>query len=131
MTAGQPLLITFGLYLVAMILIGLWAWRSTGSFDDYILGARSLGSLVTALSAGASDMSGWLLMGLAGALYLGGVSEAWIAIGLVVGACCNWKFVAGQLRIYTERTHNALTVPDYFTHRFDDRSKVLRVFESA
>ena len=130
MTAGQPLLITFGVYLIAMILIGLWAWRSTRSFDDYILGGRSLGSVVTALSAGASDMSGWLLMGLPGALYLGGVSEAWIALGLVIGAWCNWKFVAGPLRVYTERTRNALTLPDYFTHRFEDRSKVLRVFSA-
>ena len=130
MTAGQPLLITFGIYLAAMILIGVWAWRSTRSFDDYILGGRSLGSVVTALSAGASDMSGWLLMGLPGALYLGGVSEAWIALGLIVGAWCNWKFVAGPLRVYTERTRNALTLPDYFTHRFEDRSKVLRVFSA-
>jgi sodium/proline symporter len=130
MTAGQPLLITFGIYLFAMILIGVWAWRSTRSFDDYILGGRSLGSVVTALSAGASDMSGWLLMGLPGALYLGGVSEAWIALGLIVGAWCNWKFVAGPLRVYTERTRNALTLPDYFTHRFEDRSKVLRVFSA-
>jgi sodium/proline symporter len=131
MTAGQPLLITFGIYLIAMILIGFWAWRSTRSFDDYILGGRSLGSVVTALSAGASDMSGWLLMGLPGALYLSGVSEAWIALGLIVGAWCNWKFVAGPLRVYTERTNNALTLPDYFTHRFEDRSKVLRVLSAV
>lgn len=130
MTAGQPLLITFGVYLVAMILIGFWAWRSTRSFDDYILGGRSLGSVVTALSAGASDMSGWLLMGLPGALYLGGVSEAWIALGLIVGAWANWKYVAGPLRIYTERTRNALTLPDYFTHRFEDRQRLLRVFSA-
>lgn len=130
MTAGQPLLITFGVYLFAMILIGFWAWRSTRSFDDYILGGRSLGSVVTALSAGASDMSGWLLMGLPGALYLGGVSEAWIALGLIAGAWCNWKFVAGPLRIYTERTHNALTLPDYFTHRFADKSRILRVLSA-
>lgn len=130
MTAGQPLLITFGVYLVAMVAIGVWAWRSTRSFDDYILGGRSLGSVVTALSAGASDMSGWLLMGLPGALYLGGVSEAWIALGLIVGAWCNWKFVAGPLRVYTERTRNALTLPDYFTHRFEDRQKLLRVFSA-
>ncbi|HEY4560299.1 MAG TPA: sodium/proline symporter PutP [Lysobacter sp.] len=127
MTASTPLLVTFGLYLAAMVLIGFLAWRSTRSFDDYILGGRSLGSVVTALSAGASDMSGWLLMGLPGALYLGGVSEAWIAIGLVIGAWANWKFVAGPLRLYTERTHNALTLPDYFTHRFEDGSRVLRV----
>jgi sodium/proline symporter len=130
MTA-TPLLITFGLYLLAMVGIGVWAWRRTRSFDDYILGGRSLGSVVTALSAGASDMSGWLLMGLPGALYLGGASEAWIAIGLVIGAWANWRYVAGPLRVYTERTHNALTLPDYFTHRFEDRAKLLRVFSAT
>jgi sodium/proline symporter len=130
MTVSQPLLVTFAVYLIAMILIGVWAWRSTRSFDDYILGGRSLGGYVTALSAGASDMSGWLLLGLPGALYLYGVSEAWIALGLVVGAWCNWKFVAGPLRIYTERTRNALTLPDYFTHRFEDRLRLLRVFSA-
>ncbi|WP_449447645.1 sodium/proline symporter PutP [Thermomonas brevis] len=118
MTASTPLLITFGLYLLAMVGIGLAAWRSTRNLDDYILGGRSLGGYVTALSAGASDMSGWLLMGLPGALYLTGVSEAWIAIGLCIGAWCNWRFVAGPLRVYTERTDNALTLPDYFTTRF-------------
>ncbi|HEU0307094.1 MAG TPA: sodium:proline symporter, partial [Lysobacter sp.] len=104
MTASTPLLVTFAIYLLVMVAIGFVAWRSTRSFDDYILGGRSLGSYVTALSAGASDMSGWLLMGLPGALYLGGVSEAWIAFGLILGAWCNWKFVAGPLRVYTERT---------------------------
>ena len=127
MTASTPLLVTFSIYLLVMVLIGFLAWRSTRSFDDYILGGRSLGSLVTALSAGASDMSGWLLMGLPGALYLGGVSEAWIALGLVAGAWANWRFVAGPLRLYTERTRNALTLPDYFTHRFADGGRVLRI----
>ena len=127
MTASTPLLVTFLVYLLAMVAIGFAAWRSTRSFDDYILGGRSLGSYVTALSAGASDMSGWLLLGLPGALYLGGVSEAWIALGLIAGAWCNWRFVAGPLRLYTERTRNALTLPDYFTHRFADRSKLLRI----
>ena len=118
MTASTPLLITFGIYLLAMVGIGIAAWRSTRNLDDYILGGRSLGGYVTALSAGASDMSGWLLMGLPGALYLTGVSEAWIAIGLCIGAWCNWRFVAGPLRVYTERTDNAPTLPDYFTSRF-------------
>ncbi len=127
MTASLPLLVTFAGYLLLMIGIGLWAYSRTRTFDDYILGGRSLGSLVTALSAGASDMSGWLLMGLPGALYLTGVSEAWIAVGLVLGAWANWHIVAGPLRVYTERTKNALTLPDYFTHRFDDRARVLRV----
>ena len=74
MTASTPLLITFGLYLFAMVAIGFVAWRRTLDFDDYILGGRSLGGYVTALSAGASDMSGWLLMGLPGAIYLTGLS---------------------------------------------------------
>jgi len=130
MSASTPLVVTFAIYLLAMIAIGVIAWRSTRSFDDYILGGRSLGSYVTALSAGASDMSGWLLLGLPGALYLGGLSEGWIAVGLILGAWCNWKFVAGPLRVYTERTRNALTLPDYFTHRFDDRSRVLRVLSA-
>ena len=130
MTASTPLVVTFAIYLLLMVGIGFAAWRSTKSFDDYILGGRSLGSYVTALSAGASDMSGWLLLGLPGALYLGGVSEAWIALGLIVGAWCNWKFVAGPLRVYTERTNNALTLPDYFTHRFADKSKLLRILSA-
>ena len=127
MTASTPLLITFGIYLLAMVGIGVVAWRRTRDFDDYILGGRSLGGYVTALSAGASDMSGWLLMGLPGALYLGGVSEAWIALGLVAGAWANWRFVAGPLRVYTERTDNALTLPDYFTTRFAADGKWLRI----
>jgi len=127
MTASTPLLITFGIYLLAMIGIGFVAWKRTRDFDDYILGGRSLGGYVTALSAGASDMSGWLLLGLPGALFLSGVSEAWIAIGLILGAWANWKFVAGPLRVYTERTDNALTLPDYFTTRFGDGGKLLRI----
>lgn len=132
MTASTPLLITFGIYLLIMVGIGFAAWRSTRSLDDYILGGRSLGGYVTALSAGASDMSGWLLMGLPGALYLTGLSEAWIAIGLCAGAWLNWRFVAGPLRVYTERTDNALTLPDYFTTRFSGggsaaNGKLLRI----
>ncbi|MDG6347181.1 sodium/proline symporter PutP [Luteimonas sp. 8-5] len=127
MTASTPLLVTFSAYLLLMVGIGFVAWRSTRDFDDYILGGRSLGGYVTALSAGASDMSGWLLMGLPGALYLSGASEAWIAIGLIVGAWFNWRFVAGPLRVYTEHSENALTLPDYFTTRFASGGKVLRI----
>ena len=127
MTASTPLLITFGFYLLAMVAIGFIAWWRTRDFDDYILGGRSLGGYVTALSAGASDMSGWLLMGLPGALYLTGLSEAWIAVGLVIGAYLNWRFVAGPLRLYTERSADALTLPDYFTTRFGENGKLLRV----
>lgn len=130
MTASTPLVITFAAYLALMVGIGLWAYRRTETFDDYILGGRSLGSVVTALSAGASDMSGWLLMGLPGALYLGGVSQSWIAFGLLIGAWANWRFVAGPLRVYTERTRNALTLPDYFTHRFADDQRLLRMLSA-
>jgi sodium/proline symporter len=131
MSPTSPLVITFALYIVAMVGIGFVAWRRTKNLDDYILGGRSLGSYVTAMSAGASDMSGWLLLGLPGALYASGVSEGWIAIGLVLGAWCNWKYVAAPLRAYTEQTSNALTLPDYFTHRFEDRSKLLRILSAV
>ncbi len=130
MTASTPLLITFGIYLAVVILIGFVAWRSTKTFDDYILGGRSLGPGVVALAAGASDMSGWLLMGLPGAMYLGGVSEGWIAFGLILGAWANWKYIAGPLRVYTERAGNALTIPDYFTNRFQDKDRILRVLSA-
>lgn len=130
MTETYQTTITFILYIVLMIIIGLYAYRSTKNFDDYILGGRNLGSLVTALSAGASDMSGWLLMGLPGAIYLAGLSEAWIAIGLIVGAWLNWLFVAGRLRVHTELNHNALTLPDYFTARFEDHTRLLRIFSA-
>lgn len=102
MSYFDPTLIMFMVYIVAMVLIGLFAYRATSDFSDYILGGRSLGSFVTALSAGASDMSGWLLMGLPGAIYLSGLSEAWIAIGLIIGAWLNWLLVAGRLRVHTE-----------------------------
>lgn len=130
MTASAPTLITFVIYIAAMLLIGFAAYRATRDFSDYILGGRSLGSVVTALSAGASDMSGWLLMGLPGAVFVAGLSEGWIAIGLIVGAWLNWLLVAGRLRVHTEHNHNALTLPDYFTHRFEDDSRILRILSA-
>ncbi|WP_313049284.1 sodium/proline symporter PutP [Atlantibacter subterraneus] len=131
MTTSTPMVVTFLVYIFGMILIGFIAWRSTKNFDDYILGGRRLGSLVTALSAGASDMSGWLLMGLPGAIFIAGISESWIAIGLTVGAWINWKLVAGRLRVHTEYNNNALTLPDYFTGRFEDNSRVLRIISAV
>ena len=130
MTASTPMLITFVVYIAAMVLIGLIAYLRTKNLSDYILGGRSIGSFVTALSAGASDMSGWLLMGLPGAIFVAGISESWIAIGLVVGAYLNWLFVAGRLRVQTEHNGNALTLPDYFTNRFEDNSRILRIFSA-
>ncbi|MGG2141477.1 sodium/proline symporter PutP [Symbiopectobacterium sp. RP] len=127
MTMSTPMLVTFLVYIFGMVLIGLVAYRSTTTLGDYILGGRRMGSVVTALSAGASDMSGWLLMGLPGAIFISGISESWIAIGLTIGAYLNWRWVAGRLRVHTEVNHNALTLPDYFTHRFEDTRKILRV----
>ena len=127
----NPMYVTFGIYLIAVLLIGLAAYFSTRSFDDYILGGRSLGSFVTAMSAGASDMSGWLLMGLPGAIYVAGLSEAWIAIGLTIGAYFNWRLVAGRLRVHTEYNNNALTLPDYFFNRFGAKNKVMKVISAA
>ncbi|MEG0445546.1 MAG: sodium/proline symporter PutP [Comamonas sp.] len=127
MTANTPTLVTFAIYLLAMFAIGWMGYKATSSLSDYILGGRSLGPVVTALSAGASDMSGWLLMGLPGAVFMQGLSASWIAIGLCLGAWLNWRFVAARLRVYTEKVGNALTLPDYFTNRFEDRSNLLRI----
>ncbi|OOF42903.1 sodium/proline symporter PutP [Rodentibacter trehalosifermentans] len=123
--------ITFGLYLLIILGIGLYAYRSTQNFDDYILGGRKMGSFVTAMSAGASDMSGWLLMGLPGAIFLSGLSEAWIAVGLTVGAFLNYKIVAGRLRIFTEKYSNALTLPEFFAQRFPRQKKALKIISSS
>lgn len=125
-----PMLVTFSVYITGMIFIGLLAFRATTNFGDYILGGRRIGSFVTALSAGASDMSGWLLMGLPGAIFMSGISQSWIAIGLVIGAYLNWLLIAGRLRVFTEVNHNALTLPDYFTHRFNDSSRLLRLISA-
>ncbi|WP_392566096.1 sodium/proline symporter PutP [Utexia brackfieldae] len=126
-----PLLVTFLVYISGMIIIGLIAFKATRNFGDYILGGRKIGGFVTALSAGASDMSGWLLMGLPGAVFLFGISQSWIAIGLVIGAYLNWLLIAGRLRVFTEVNHNALTLPDYFSYRFADDSRILRLFSAV
>ncbi len=127
MTATPSMIITFGLYLTAVLLLGWSGYRATHNFSDYILGGRRLNSFVTALSAGASDMSGWLLMGLPGAIYIGGISGVWIAVGLIIGAWLNWYFVAARLRLYTEKSGNAQTLPDFLANRFEDKSHLLRI----
>ncbi|MBN8203769.1 sodium/proline symporter PutP [Bacillus sp. NTK034] len=122
-----PTLIAIIVYLVGMLLIGVLAARMTKDLSDYVLGGRGLGAGVAALSAGASDMSGWLMLGLPGAVYLGGMGEIWLPIGLAVGAYLNWQFVAKPLRVYTEVANDSITVPGYFENRFHDTSKLLRV----
>ncbi len=113
-----------------MLIIGIVMYRRTNDLSDYVLGGRNLGPGVAALSAGASDMSGWLLLGLPGAIYVSGFGEAWMAIGLSIGAYLNWYFVARRLRVYTEVSNNSITVPDFLENRFKDHSHVLRVISA-
>ena len=115
------------IYFVAMIVIGLWAYQRTNDMDDYMLAGRNLGPLSTALSAGASDMSGWLLMGLPGAFYLSGMSAMWLPIGLTVGAWLNWKYTAPRLRTYTEVADNSLTIPTFLSARLHDGSRLIQI----
>lgn len=124
-------LITFIIYLIGMLGIGFAAYRLTSDLSDYVLGGRRLGPGVAALSAGASDMSGWLLLGLPGAIYASGLSEAWIGVGLAIGAYLNWQFVARRLRVFTEVANDSIMVPDYLENRFRDKSHVLRVISAA
>lgn len=116
------------LYFVLMLAIGFYAWRkSTDTAEGYVLGGRNLHPAVAALSAGASDMSGWLLLGLPGALYASGLVNAWIGIGLFVGALINWIVVAPRLREQTERYDNSLTIPEFLSNRFPTAAITLRV----
>ena len=114
------------LYMIALLWIGWYAYKKTTDLTDFMLGGRSLGPGVTALSAGAADMSGWLLMGLPGAIYLYGASELWMGVGLLVGAYINWLLVAPRLRAYTE-VNDSITVPSYLENRLKDSSNILRM----
>lgn len=124
---NTPIAIMFVAYSALMLFIGFYFYRQNKSTEDYFLGARSMGPAISALSAGASDMSGWLLMGLPGALYVSGFVDSYIAIGLTIGATLNWIFVAKRLRIYTGIASNSLTIPDYFEKRFSDDKHILRI----
>ncbi|HZG71805.1 MAG TPA: sodium/proline symporter PutP [Chondromyces sp.] len=118
--------ISLGIYFIAMLLIGLYAYKKTSNLSDYMLGGRGLGPGVTALSAGASDMSGWMLMGLPGAMYTTGLSSAWLAIGLTIGAYLNYLILAPRLRTYTALANDSITIPDFLENRFSDTTKILR-----
>lgn len=118
-------------YFILMIVIGVYAYlKSKKNAEGYMLGGRQLSPLVTALSAGASDMSGWLLMGLPGYMYASGIVSFWICLGLTMGAFLNYLIVAPRLRVYTQVANNSITLPDYFANRFDDRSHLLRVISA-
>ena len=123
--------VSLAAYFILMLAIGVYAWRkSTSSSEEYVLGGRNLPPAVAALSAGASDMSGWLLLGLPGALYASGLVEAWIGIGLFVGALANWIIVAPRLREQTERYDNSLTIPSFLANRFPTQATALRMISA-
>lgn len=120
------MLCAMGVYMLVMLLVGVWYARRNKTAGDYYLGGRQLSPLVAAMSAEASDMSSWLLMGLPGLAYLSGVSEAaWTAIGLAVGTYINWLIVARRMRRYTVVANNSITIPDFFSNRFHDKSRLL------
>ncbi|CAH0535798.1 Sodium/proline symporter [Vibrio stylophorae] len=122
---------TFLVYLLAMLAIGIYAYTRTKNSNDYFLGGRTLGPWPAALSAGASDMSGWLLLGLPGAAYISGVSAFWIALGLLSGTWLNWLLQAKRLRTYSIEAYDALTLPEYLSRRFFDKSGILQVVSAV
>ena len=123
---SKDVIITFALYFVGLFAIGVVAWARTRDMADYILGGRRLGSVVSALSAGASDMSGWLLLGLPGLVFSSGLQGLWLAGGLLLGTYLNWTLVAKRLRIFSQCFDNSITLPEYFENRFADESGLLR-----
>ena len=125
--ANTQTLIGMGAYLLVMIAIGLWyARRSNSDPEEYFLAKRGFGPWVAALSAEASDMSGWLLMGLPGVAYFTGYGEAfWTALGLFIGTWVNWAVVARRLRVYSQIADNAITLPEFFSKRFHDKRRIL------
>ena len=124
------ILTAFALYLLVMLAIGVYYSRSQQRLSDYILGGRSLGPWITSMSAEASDMSGWMLMGVPGFAYSTGISAAWIAIVIAIGTYLNWQFVSQRLRNYTEVANNSLTMPDYLKNRFHDDKNIIRIISA-
>lgn len=125
------LMIQFGLYLILMLGIGYYSMLKTKNNEDFIIGGRSLGPVTSAISAGASDMSSWLLLGLPGAVFAAGLVEGlWISLGLTMGAYANWYIVAPRLRAYSEKL-NAVTLPTFLSNRYDDSSGTLRIVSTV
>ena len=126
-TANIIVLCSFAAYMVIMIIIGFVSSKGTKNNEDYFLGGRNLGGWTAALSAQASDMSGWLLMGLPGSVYLAGTGEVWIAVGLLIGTILNWYIVSARLRKYTIVAGNSLTIPSFFQNRYRDDKGVIKM----
>ncbi len=118
---------SFALYLLLMLSIGFACSKRQENLGDYYLGGRKMNKWVVALSAQASDMSGWLLMGLPGAVYVAGISESWIGIGLGIGTYLNWKIIAGRLRRYSEICSDSITIPDFLANRLRDKTGMTRL----
>nr|MCR4605296.1 sodium/proline symporter [Eubacterium sp.] len=125
------MILAFVCYIAMMIGIGIVSMKKTATTQDYFLGGRGLSSWVAALSAQASDMSGWLLMGLPGAIYVGGTGKVWIAIGLFIGTVLNWVFISKRLRRYTIVSGNSMTLPEFFENRFKDKKKIILTISSV
>lgn len=124
-------LCAFAAYMVLMIIIGFVYSKGTKNNEDYFLGGRNLGGWTAALSAQASDMSGWLLMGLPGAVYIAGTGEIWIAIGLLIGTILNWYIVSARLRKYTIVAGNSLTIPSFFQNRYRDNKGIIKIVSAS
>ena len=122
-------IISFVVYFIAMTGIGVYFFikNKDGGEKEYFLGGRNMGGLVSALSAGASDMSAWVLMGLPGAIYLNGLNQIWISIGLAIGTVLAWIFIAPKLRKYAVMANDAITVPEFLSNRFNSKSSALRI----
>ncbi|WZY01886.1 sodium/proline symporter PutP [Bacillus sp. FSL W7-1360] len=125
------MMISFILYLLLMLWIGWYGYKKTVNHADYALGGRALSPATAALSAGASDMSGWLMLGLPGSMYWMGLSAGWMAVGLMIGAYLNWLYLAPRLRTFTEVANNSITIPSFLENRFADRAKMLRMMSGV
>ena len=127
MTGYMYQLLAIILYMAIMLVIGWYAYKRTTNLNDYMLGGRSFGPAVTALSAGAADMSDGCLWDFRGQSYFQGLVEAWIAIGLTLGAYLNWLLVAPRLRVYTQVSSDSITIPSFLESRLKDKSRLLRI----
>ena len=132
-TASSGEWIAILLYFALVIGVGVYFFfrdRKVEGEKEYFLGGRSMGGWVAALSAGASDMSAWVLMGLPGSIYLYGIGKVWIAVGLVIGTICAWVFVAPRLRRYSIRANDSITIPQFLTNRFQSKNKGLQIISA-